>query len=47
MTNGIGSLFSFASDGSGWNQALFAAPMIVLYLLGIAIAWAVAPRAEP
>lgn len=34
-------------DGSGWNQALFAAPMIVLYLLGIAIAWAVAPRAEP
>jgi len=31
-------------DGSGWNQALFAAPMIALYLLGIAIAWAVAPR---
>ncbi|PYR34610.1 MAG: hypothetical protein DMF93_23170 [Acidobacteria bacterium] len=31
-------------DGSPWNQTLFAAPMIALYLLGIAIAWAVAPR---
>jgi sec-independent protein translocase protein TatC len=27
-----------------WNQTVFAAPMIVLYLLSIAIAWAVAPR---
>jgi sec-independent protein translocase protein TatC len=27
-----------------WNQSVFAAPMIVLYLLSIAIAWAVAPR---
>jgi sec-independent protein translocase protein TatC len=31
-------------DGSPWNQALFAAPMIGLYLLSIGIAWAVAPR---
>ena len=31
-------------DGSPWNQTLFAAPMIALYLLGIVIAWAVAPR---
>ena len=30
--------------GDPWNQTVFAAPMIVLYLLGIAIAWAVAPR---
>ena len=33
-------------DGSPWNQTLFAAPMIALYLLGIAIAWLVAPRAD-
>ncbi len=33
-------------DGSPWNQTLFAAPMIALYLLGIAIAWLVAPRAR-
>jgi|SRR5438105_3216658 len=31
-------------DGSPWNQTLFAAPMIALYGLSIAIAWAVAPR---
>jgi sec-independent protein translocase protein TatC len=30
-------------DGSPWNQTLFAAPMIVLYLLSIGIAWAVGP----
>jgi sec-independent protein translocase protein TatC len=30
--------------GDPWNQTVFAAPMVVLYLLGIAIAWAVAPR---
>src|SRR5262245_59241263 len=27
-----------------WNQMAFAAPMIVLYLLGIAVAWIVAPK---
>ena len=26
-----------------WNQTVFAAPMFVLYLLSIVIAWAVAP----
>jgi len=31
-------------DGSPWNQTLFAAPMIGLYVLSIGIAWAVAPR---
>jgi sec-independent protein translocase protein TatC len=31
-------------DGSPWNQTLFAAPMIGLYLLSIGIAWAVAPK---
>ncbi len=30
--------------GDPWNQTVFAAPMVVLYLLGIVIAWAVAPR---
>jgi len=32
-----------------WNQTVFAAPMIVLYILSIAIAWLAAPRrtAEP
>jgi sec-independent protein translocase protein TatC len=29
-----------------WNQTVFAAPMIALYLIGIAIAWVVAPRGE-
>ncbi len=29
-----------------WNQTVFAAPMIALYLLSIVIAWAVAPRAR-
>ena len=27
-----------------WNQAVFAAPMIALYVLSIAVAWVVAPR---
>jgi sec-independent protein translocase protein TatC len=27
-----------------WNQTVFAAPMLALYLLGIAIAWAAQPR---
>jgi sec-independent protein translocase protein TatC len=30
-----------------WNQTVFAAPMIVLYMLSIGIAAAVAPRAKP
>ena len=29
-----------------WNQVLFAGPMIALYLVGIAVAWAVAPKAD-
>lgn len=29
-----------------WNQTVFAAPMIGLYLLSIAIAWIVAPRSQ-
>ena len=29
-----------------WNQTIFAAPMIALYVLSIGIAWLVAPRAE-
>jgi sec-independent protein translocase protein TatC len=27
-----------------WNQTVFAAPMLALYLLSILLAWAVAPR---
>jgi sec-independent protein translocase protein TatC len=27
-----------------WNQTIFAAPMFLLYLLSILIAWIVAPR---
>jgi sec-independent protein translocase protein TatC len=34
-------------SGDPWNQSVFAAPMIVLYLLSIVIAWAVAPRRKP
>lgn len=29
-----------------WNQLLFAGPMIGLYLVGIAVAWMVAPKAD-
>jgi sec-independent protein translocase protein TatC len=29
----------------GWNQTVFAAPMVVLYLLSILIVWAAYPRA--
>ena len=32
-------------SGDPWNQTIFAAPMIALYLLSIVIAWAVAPVA--
>ena len=31
-------------SGDPWNQTVFAAPMVVLYLLSIGIAWLVAPR---
>jgi len=34
------------SSADAWNQTVFAAPMIVLYLLSIGIAWLVAPGAE-
>src|SRR5580765_3810937 len=34
-------------SGDPWNQTVFAAPMVVLYLLSIGIAWLVAPRAAP
>jgi sec-independent protein translocase protein TatC len=31
-------------SGDPWNQTVFAAPMIVLYLISIGIAWLAAPR---
>jgi sec-independent protein translocase protein TatC len=31
-------------SGDPWNQTVFAAPMVVLYVLSIGIAWLVAPR---
>ena len=34
------------SSPDAWNQAVFAAPMIGLYLLSIVIAWLVAPKPE-
>ena len=34
-------------SGDPWNQTVFAAPMVVLYLLSIVLAWAVAPRKSP
>ena len=34
---------SLTPSGDPWNQTVFAAPMIVLYLLSIVIAWLVAP----
>ena len=43
----LASPFIRRSDGSPWNQTLFAAPMIALYLLSIPIAWAVPPRRDP
>lgn len=33
-------------SGDPWNQSVFAAPMIVLYVISIGIAWVVAPRAR-
>jgi sec-independent protein translocase protein TatC len=35
------------SSPDAWNQAVFAAPMIALYLLSIGIAWLVEPKREP
>jgi sec-independent protein translocase protein TatC len=35
------------SSPDPWNQAIFAAPMIMLYVLSIGIAWLVGPRREP
>jgi len=32
-------------SGDPWNQTVFAAPMFVLYLISIGIAWLVAPIA--
>jgi sec-independent protein translocase protein TatC len=34
------------SSADVWNQTIFAAPMLVLYLLSIVIAWLVAPHRE-
>ena len=31
-------------SGDPWNQTVFAAPMVILYLLSIVLAWFVAPR---
>jgi len=37
---------ALTSSTDGWNQALFAAPMIALYLMSIALAWLVNPGGE-
>ncbi len=37
---------ALTSSADMWNQALFAAPMITLYLISIGIAWLVAPRRD-
>jgi sec-independent protein translocase protein TatC len=34
------------SSPDWWNQTVFAAPMIALYLISIAIAWLVGPKRE-
>jgi sec-independent protein translocase protein TatC len=34
------------SSADAWNQAMFAAPMIALYVLSIGVAWLVAPKGE-
>jgi sec-independent protein translocase protein TatC len=34
------------SSADAWNQTVFAAPMIVLYLISIVIAWVVGPKQE-
>jgi Sec-independent protein secretion pathway component TatC len=30
-----------------WNQLVFAAPIVTMYVIGIAIAWLVQPRRAP
>ena len=37
---------ALTSSADMWNQSLFAAPMIALYLISIDIAWLVAPRRD-
>jgi hypothetical protein len=37
---------ALTSSADAWNQSLFAAPMIALYLISIGIAWLVAPRPD-
>ena len=37
---------ALTSSPDVWNQTVFAAPMIVLYLISIVIAWLVAPKQE-
>jgi sec-independent protein translocase protein TatC len=34
------------SSGDPWNQAIFAVPMVGLYLISIVIAWMVGPKRE-
>ena len=34
------------SSADAWNQTMFAAPMIALYLLSIGVAWLVAPKGD-
>ena len=34
------------SSADAWNQTIFAAPMIGLYLISIVIAWIVSPKKE-
>lgn len=41
----ISAILTPSSDP--WNQVLFAGPMIALYVVGIAVAWLVAPKKEP
>ena len=32
------------SSGDAWNQAVYSAPMIVLYLISIGVAWMAGPK---
>jgi hypothetical protein len=40
----VGAVLTPSSDP--WNQIVFAAPILVMYVMGIAIAWVVYPRGE-
>ena len=46
MARPASSAALLTSSTDGWNQAMFAAPMIGLYLISIAVAWLVGPRRE-